>query len=502
MEQSIASSQENISAGKRLSRNSVSILARLWSAITANRSEFSSSRPQFGDPMVSDISDILNIDKISARLNVEERAEADGRNDRPPSTEEGVSGTQREIVVYFKKMQREAQYKVDDLAANLRGIGEEIDLLGVGASLRDIPSRCEIEVFRLIAESQSELNFLGERETQQRQRYAVMLEKNQPNQNAGESTSPVIQWIFRVVLIALGAFAFAKISASGFGRANVIPSLSSISISLIVVLASSAVAHAVSRSAGDTGQIRQMAGWLGNGLGIALIVMMALFAAQYIAAVMTDPAAAIRSVIDSILIDPIAFVTDVANWKAFGVAFSVGLMAFLVSYRFGSSYPSRGVVQSTIYHTRKKRDRLTKRLRMQINAIIDAADAEVTDLPKQLKKQIRQYSKLVDESKRVTANLSDCNVALEDGCNILLDRYRAANLTVRESQVPMSFSEHICFRPESDSKFSVISEEDGRVEKLRQGIVELAEEAAQVRQKLRELNSLAISNLEGAPVSV
>ena len=159
-------------------------------------------------------------------------------------------------------------------------------------------------------------------------------------------------------------------------------------------------------------------------------------------------------------------------------------------------------MRSAIYRIRKQRDRLTKRLRMEINGIIDEADFETTELPKRLKAKIRKYSRLVDEAKRIPERLSDYDVALEDGCNILLDRYRAANTNARKSEAPLSFSEHICFRPEHEGNVSMIDDEEGRLQELQQGIVELESEAAQVRQKLRDLNSRAISALEDTPAPV
>ena len=108
----------------------------------------------------------------------------------------------------------------------------------------------------------------------------------------------------------------------------------------------------------------------------------------------------------------------------------------------------------------------------------------------------------MDEAKRIPERLSDYDIALEDGCNILLDRYRAANTNARKTEVPMSFSEHICFRPEHEPNISMFENEEGRLEELQQGIVELESEAAQVRLKLRDLNSRAISALEDTPAAV
>ena len=498
MDQSIASSQGDTNARNRSSKNVVSMLTGLWLAVTSKTSIITSRIWHSRNPMSSNIFERLDVDRISVRLDVENRAESDGQSDQPPSTEEGVSGTQREIVAYFKELQRKAKYRVADLAKKLRELREEIDLSEVGNSLRDIPSRWENEILRLIAESQSQLDYLGEQEAQHKQQYATLLEKSQQNQVAERPIPPAFHWIFLALLIGVGAFAIAKITVSGFGNVTLIPPSWAISIALFVVLASFVIARAVS---GAVNLIGHLTGWLGSALGIALIAMMALVAADYIAAATMDPGVTVRTVVDSIVADPRAIFTDVADWKSLGIVFSVGLLAFLVSYQTGNSSPGQGRIQSAIHRTRNQRNRLTKRLRMQINAMIDQADAEATDLLKRPKKQISQFSRWVDESKRIPARLSDYDVALEDGCNILLDRYRLANTSARKSDVPAGFSEHVCFRPEHEPSFITLGEKEGRLEALQESMSELEIEATEIRKKLRELNSLAISTLEDTPSS-
>ncbi|MFQ5982850.1 MAG: hypothetical protein ACE5KS_05700 [Woeseiaceae bacterium] len=226
----------------------------------------------------------------------------------------------------------------------------------------------------------------------------------------------------------------------------------------------------------------------------------ASFAAHYIVAVTANANVTVRKVVDSILADPITIVTAVSDWKVFGITLSAGLLAYLVSYESDSSHPGHATTRGAIYRMRRKRDRLTKRLRKQINAIVDMADFEATELPKPLKSKIRSYSRLVDESKRIPTSLSDYDVALEDGCNILLDRYRSINTNARQTEVPMSFSEHICFRSDHEPNVPIFDNEQARLAELQQGMVELENEAAEIRQKLRDLNAQATSTLEETPI--
>jgi hypothetical protein len=496
MAQSIASPQGNVASGKQPSDDLQPKLSWLWSVVVAMGSAFAATVWQLRYAFRTGNIEALDIDKISARLSVKSRAETDGRNNQPNSTEEGISGTQREIVVYFRELQRRSQKKLTNLSDKLRQLAMDIDVLAVGSDLRDIPPRCENRVLRLIAESQSQLNLLTEQAVQQQQIHAASIEKTQQNLRSDRPISPIVQWVFLVALIGVGALVIAKASISGFGEDNFMPPSWAIANSLIVVLVSFVIARVFSGPSHHAENFRQSTHRLGKGFGVALIMLMAVVAAYYIGAVTTDPTISVRSVVDSVLADPNAIRTELIDWKIFGIVAAIGSMAFIVSYRQNGSQPGQSSGPGVIYRARKKRDQLSKRLRMQINAIIDQADAEVTALPKRLKTQISQYSKLVEEADRMPAIMGDYDVALEDGCGILLDRYRSININARESETPGSFAEHVCFRSEIDPNFSAIAKEKSRLEQFQNGLVEIEKDTVEVREKLRGLNARAIGTLE------
>ena len=158
-----------------------------------------------------------------------------------------------------------------------------------------------------------------------------------------------------------------------------------------------------------------------------------------------------------------------------------------------------GAIQRAFYRAREERERFVNRTRKRMNVIVDKAEAEVSKSRSWLKTRIRKFSKLVDKSMRIPAALDDYNLALEDACNILLDRYRVANCDARESEAPLSFSEYICFTSDEEKDSSKITNGERRREELQNGTAALEDEVAQVRQMLRSLNRSAISPLEEAP---
>ncbi len=462
----------------------------------AVKRKIASSLSYFRNPLGSGISATLDIDKISARLAVEDHARSDGESEQPSSTEEVVAGTQREIVNYFKELQRRALRQAAVLDDKLRGLREKIDVQEAVGSVRDLPRRCENELLRLNEEFQAQLNFLGERGIQQQQHYATFRENNQLDRVAEYPRSSVIYHALMAALIGAGALAIGNLSASGAGAEAVIPASWAVSISLVDVLVPFVLAAVVVRSANHVRPRRRLAGWLGGGIAIVFVGTLSFFLAYYMSAVTTNPGVSASAVIDSILESPNAIGTDVATWAGFGIALLVGSIAYLLGYKSDDPYPGYGAVQRAFYRARNEYEFLIRRLRKRINAVVDEAGAEVTRLSRRPKAQIRQYARLVDESVGVPASLSGYNVALEDACNSLLDRYRAINRDARQTEVPVSFSEHIDFRPEQGPISPLFGDEESPLEEVHPGIGELDNEVVQARQKLKELNWLAISALE------
>ena len=496
MEQSIVTSQASVSPRELPSKNWKSVVVGIWSAITTVKLKMMSSAWFLRNPLGSDISSNLSVDRIAARLAVENRAQSDGKSERPLTTEEVVAGTQAEIVHYFKQMQRKAHYQVAQVTEKLRKNRKEIDLLEAVGDLRDIPSRCHNEVLRVTADFQSQLDFLQEREVQQRQHYEAFREENKLSRIAQDPGSPIIHYAFMAILIGMAAFALGSTSVSGGDGDSPVRGSWAVSISLLAVIAPYAIGAGIFRSINHVDALERTTGWLAGMITMAFIGGLAFFGAFYIAGMAADPYLTVRGVIDAILADPTAIGTDVSAWKGLGIVSLAGLLAFLLGYQSDDPYPGYGAVQKVYYRARQEREGRTKQLRKRINTIVDAAEVEIAEMTKRIKVQMKQFAALIDKSKRMQAQLGDFDAALEDGCNILLDRYRTTNESARKTEVPMSFAEHICFQSEEDLTSSMSQNADVRLEELNSGVAEFEAEVVQVRQKLRDLNSRTINDLD------
>jgi DNA-directed RNA polymerase subunit F len=425
---------------------------------------------------------------------VVDRAQSDGENELPRSTEEVVTGTQKEIVYYFTELQKRAQKQASASVDKIRNYGDDIDLSEVVGNLRDIPPRCESELRRLSSELQSEHDSVWERETQHQIHYEEFREANQLTRVAKYPSSPWTPHAITVILIVAGTIAFREILI-GLNSNALIPVLWTISALTLVALVPFTIARSAFRLVNHVGEARQLAGWLSGVIAMVSIGAMAIFVAHYISTITVTPEATVRSVVESILEAPTSINADMAVWTGFGIVFLVGLAAFLVGYKSDDSYPGYGAIQRAFYSAREERERFLMRMRKRLNIIVDKAESEATKLRRHVKSRVRQFSKLVDQSKRIPVAFDDYNRALEDACNILLDRYRAANGEARQSEMPLSFSEHICFRTD-DVSSSMIADGEHRREELQKSATALETEVEQVRQKLRDLNWSALSPLD------
>jgi hypothetical protein len=496
MEQSVVSSPVNVGPGNAADRTWKSVLASLWLSLKGLGRQLVTKIRYFRHPAASDLAAAIDVDQISARLGVDNRGRSDGSKEQPASNEQALSGTQREIIAHFKELQRRAQHRFTELADKLRALGQEIDLPEAIANLRDIPSRCENDVLRFTAEFQSQLNFLGEREAQLHKHKEASHDKDQTNDDEDSQGTPIVHLAATAVLLSAGAVAIGKVSASGFGGDALLSPVKSISLALPAVLVPFVLARMVSRSVNDVAPLRQLMGWLVGAATFAFIGSLAVFSAHYLAAMSVDPGVAVRAAIDSMLAAPTGVTMDQAIWMGSGIVLGIGLLAYLFGYGSDSPYSGYGSNQRAIIRVRSERDRLTKRLRAHLNEIVDQADVDVTMQATRLKKQIRQYARLLNESNRIPENLRRYDVALEDACNILLDRYRAANASTRQTDVPKSFSDRIEFRPAHESMSSLFADETGRLNEFNEGIAEFDNEVVQVRQRLRDLNWRSISSLD------
>jgi hypothetical protein len=497
MSQSLASPHINARPQGSPSPSPTSVLVGVWSAAVTAARKLGSTVSRLRASLGNDIAAPIDINQIAAQLDIKGRAHADGSSELPISTEEVVSGTQREIVAHFNGLQRRAQRQAAAATRRMHECRERIDLLHAAGRLREIMPRCEDRLMRLDAESQSRRNLLEEREIQQQQYYAGFREANRLARAAEYPPSPLINIALAGALIAVLAIVVGRIAPEG--GAPLVPSAVAMSIAFAGVLVPFVLAATALPSINHVDQSKRFSGWLGGAIAAAVIGTLALFVAYYVAAASATAGISLRAVIDAILVDPIGSATavgaDGAAWTGFAAVLSAGLLAYLIGYKSDDPYPGYGGVQRAFYEARRQRELHAKRLRRRVNGIVDTAAAEASDLPKRLKAEVRRYSGLVEESKRAAAALREYDASLEDACNLLLDRYRAGNSVARQTETPISFSEQVCFGREPASRFD---NEEAWVQEFQRGIAELEREAADVRRKLKDLHWTALASLTGA----
>lgn len=446
------------------------------------------------DRLSSDTGQSLNIERISANLAVVQRGTQEGSRNLPRSSEEVLSGTQREIIAYFADLRRRARQRVVANAEKSSRALEQIQVSECLTKIRDIPADCENKILRYVADYQFLVNNTVEREQKQKQHYEAFREKNGLDRVASYPGGAPYNYLIVPVLVAAVAYALAgmiKINAESNSGVSVawIVSVSAAAVILPFVLGDSLL-----RWINHVSELKRFIGRIGAIAAVATIVGIAFYADFHIAAMLANADASNRSILDAMLVAPFDVVASVADWKVFGLVALSGVLAMTLAYRFDDPYPGYGAVQRSYHGARTSRDAAFARLRKRINVLIDGADAEIDSVAKAFKSKVATYTRMVEKSARDLIVLKDYEVELEDACNIVLDRYRVANAAARQSDTPLSFSEHVCFNPAGDVDPGQYSNSSGRVAELQTTIAELEDEANSARKQLRALNRRMINS--------
>ena len=447
------------------------------------------------DGLSSDIARPLDIDRISAHLAVVRRAREEGRHNLPPITEEAPSGTQREVIAYFTNLRRRARKQVADTAEKTRRMLEGMRLSDAVAKLRDIPAACENKILRHVADSSKHFLNAAEREQKQKRHYEAFREQHGLDRVASYPRIVVLYFLSVPVLIVIVAMALARIIEAGTGGGIGAPLGWVASVAAASIIAPFVIGDVWLRSINHVGRFRRFFGLLGAATAIAVIVGMAFYIDFHIAAVLANPETSNRDVLDTMMAAPSQVVTAVANWKVFSLIALCGLSSMLLAYRSDDPYPGYGAVQRTYYVAREAREEESARLRRRANGLVDSAEAEIDALARDFKNKVRTYTISAEKSDQIPAALKDYDAELEDACNLVLDRYRVANMSARRLDAPMSFSEHVCFNPYNETECDSLRESNSHVAELQDAIAELDNEVALARQKLRTLNVRMIDSI-------
>jgi len=447
----------------------------------------------------SDATRPLDIERISTQLAVVKRAQEEGRQDLPLSGEETPSGMQREIIAHFSNLRRRARGQAANTVDKSRAILEKLQKSDAQAMLKDIPGGCENKILRHVADVETRLNNTVEREQNQKQHYDAFRKKNGLDRVAQYSANSYRYFVIVPALIIIIAFAMGSMAGS-FSGAN-----SGVSVAWIAIVSVAAVL--VPFMFGDTlvrwinhvGAFRSFFGLVGTAMALGTIAAMAYYTDFHVAAVLASPDVSNRDVLESILANPREVISGIANWKGFGLVALTGLLAMLLAYRSDDPYPGYGAVQRSYFGARDARDDAFARLRKRINNLVDGSEAEIASIGKEFKTTVGTYTKLVEKSDRDPSVLTEYDAELEDACNIVLDRYRVANAAARRSEPPLSFTEHVCFNPDSEMDPQLHSDGRIHVADFQTAIGELEKEAELARQRLRDLNLRMINSITEAP---
>jgi len=472
----------------RLSSAALSLFANVSRRIRAG---FQSARHKLNP----EITQPLDIEHIAERLKIVKRAQEDGRRNLPPRSEEAATGAQREIIAYFTNLRRRARQQAVEAAEKASTILEQIHDSDDSTKLRDVPAAVESRILRYLADFESRLQFCVEREQNQKRYYEAFRKENKLDRVANYPDVAYLYYLVVPLLIVAMTYVLETLllpSVDGSSAPSVTWSRMVSAVAIIVPFMFGLVSL---RAINHVDDFKRLGGWMGVIAAVAAILGVAYYADFHIAAVLADPKASNRDFFVAMLAAPLDVISGVESWRILALFVLIGLLSLFLGYRSDDTYPGYGAVQRSYYRARNAREGLSLRLRKRINALVDDAEAEVSSITRGYKAEVRSYTSMVQKTAQLPSLLDDYDAALEDACNVVLDRYRAANTAARDSEAPMSFTEHVCFNAEDPRASERHADSSNDVEEARNSVVELEKEGNLSLQKLRTLNLRMINSL-------
>ena len=470
---------------------SYALLSYLANVLQKIRAGFWSAR----NKLSAEITQPLDIEHIAERLSVVKRAQEDGRRNLPPPSEEAPAGAQREIIAYFTNLHRRARQQAAEAVEKANRALEQIHDSDDLAKLRDIPAGFESKILRYLADFESRLRYCVERERNQKRHYEAFRKENKLDRVANYPDVAYLYYLVVPLLIAAMAYALASLLVPSAGGSSGLSVTWGVILSAVAIIVPFIFGMVFVRAINHVSDFKKVGGWIGVTATVAAILAIAYYADFRIAAVLADPNASNRDVFEAMLAAPLDVFSGVASWTIFGVFALMGLLAMFLGYRSDDIYPGYGAVQRSYYRARNELENVSLRLRKRINALVDEAEAEVVSLTRGYKAKVRNYTRMMRKSKQFPSVLNDYDVDLEDACNIVLDRYRAANTAARDSEAPMSFTEHVCFNTEGQIPSGWQSGSSNDVEEVQNSVIALENEAKLALQNLRALNLRMINSV-------
>ena len=448
-------------------------------------------------PGMLDLASPPDADSLFVDLEVEKHAVIDGENNLPSSSEEVVSGTQRIIVDYHRRLQDQARGKAKKLARRLLAEARRVDPAEVVERLRDTPSKCQNKAERALAEFNSKLTLLHEQVEYEEQRLDGDDAQNQEDES-GRSITKAIFFVMMLAVAGLASLALGSDMLWGSDTGALLNPDLAISIGGISVIIPFLIAVAVSKPVSAKLNRERPAFQLAILFTVLFLGILAVSCGHLI---MVSANASVAGVADisaaagAMMTDPGVIREDVYAMRGFGIVIAVGFLGFVLGNLSMNTDARHDVARATHFNARMAREKLAMQLREQINGIVDAAEKDVDRSAMRLQKQFKKVSRLVEQARHTQAIYDDFLSGLEETCNLLLERYRQANAAVRSTPVPPSFSEQICFRLEGASRKSFFQEGIERHQEFENAMNDFSETVAVLRRDLRNLNSETIRSL-------
>lgn len=407
-------------------------LNRLWNSVRESSHDFRAS---------TDIFPILDTEKVSRSLELEERGAANGSNNKPVKSARALDEVEQQIVAKVEEEKKASYQILEDQFHTFSDRLRNLDFEGQFGLIRQANYTSLADFKAEVTVGEDELHGLRRDLKVAEDELNVFKEKH-GLQRAAKLTSPAFtffKWTLILLLLlietALNGSFLAKGSQQGIlGGVTEAFTFALLNIGSALLLAIYGARLILHRS-----WFLKFLGLAGVALYIALAGAINLALAHY-REVSADTFTAVgREVMQRILTDPLGLM-DLNSWTLLGLGLICSLVAFIDGCTMTDPYLGFAGTQKRVNAARSEYVERKHELIENLKEIRDEHNQKVEEIIRDLSQRRAEFQAIIAHRGRLASLFVEHQNQLERSANSLLTIYREANRQTRTANEPRYFA--------------------------------------------------------------
>lgn len=432
---------------------------------------------------------------LEQELDVEKRAQDDGWQDRPSSSDATLDDTQLAIMGAINERLNAARVKGGEAIKAIEVKLGTIDLGATMNALNGLKSDTEMEIDRTKGRYRDRL--IGLRREERgllREKNAFQL-RNKLHRSPEYPQSEILHWAIVVALIVTESLANSYFFAKGSDLGLLGGAFQALLISCVNVGAALFAGIYVLRNLQHVEKWRVGMAGLGLSGYLVFVGFFNLATAHYRAQLGIDPLTALVKVFQSLFRNPFG-INDFDATILLFIGFIFSFAALIKAYVADDRYPGYGKVDRRYLEADDAYQEGKQNLRDAVHSVINRAREALNEIVGEARSASLGFSVQLAEAENIANEYSHHTAELSEARNTLLNIYRSTNVRVRTSAPPAYFEEYPPVQPADPIPAAELDLERKRAILVEEDLARIEDSVPEKMEALRTVSDLAMEDVE------